>query len=148
MKVILKADVKGVGKAGSAVEVKDGYARNFLLPKGLAVEATAGNLKNLKQQQAAEKARLRKEKEEAQAAADKINGKTVVIKAKTGEGGKLFGSITSKDIAETITKTFQVTIDKRKVELSEPIKTLGAREIEIKMHPEVTARVNLQVVAE
>lgn len=148
MKVILKADVKGIGKAGSAVTVKDGYAHNFLLPRGLAVEASTGNLKNLEQQKKTEKARLAKEKADAQGLANTLAGKAVTIKAKTGENGKLFGSITSKDIAEAIAKTFKVEIDKRKIELKEPIKTLGSQEIEIKLHPEVAAKITLAVVAE
>ncbi|NLY55373.1 MAG: 50S ribosomal protein L9 [Firmicutes bacterium] len=148
MKVILKADVKGIGKAGSTVEVKDGYARNYLLPRGLAVEASAGALKELEQQKAAQAAQAKRELLAAQAVAEKIHKRTVVVKVKTGENGKLFGSITSKDVAEAITKTFQVTIDKRKVELSEPIKSLGVYQIEVKIHPEVTAIIDLQVVAE
>ncbi len=148
MKVILKADVKGIGKAGSAVEVKDGYAQNFLFPRGLAVEASTAALKELEQKKAAQKAQAKRDLLAAQAVAEKINGQTVVVKVKTGENGKLFGSITTKDIAEAITKTFQVTIDRRKVELSEPIKNLGGYQVEVKIHPEVTAKIDLQVVAE
>ena len=148
MKVILKADVKGIGTAGAVVDVKDGYARNFLFPRGLALEATPGNLKVLEQQKAAEQARLAREQEEAQEVAAKIDGKTITLKMKTGENGKLFGSITTKDIADAIDQAYGVSIDRRKIELKEPIKSLGTQQIEVRVHPEVSARITLTVVAE
>lgn len=148
MKVILKADVKGIGTAGAVVDVKDGYARNFLFPRGLALEATPGNLKVLEQQKAAEQARLAREQEEAQEVAAKIDGKTITLKMKTGENGKLFGSITTKDIADAIDQAYGVSIDRRKIELKEPIKNLGTQQIEVRVHPEVSARITLTVVAE
>lgn len=148
MKVILKADVKGIGTAGTVVDVKDGYARNFLFPRGLALEATPGNLKVLEQQKAAEQARLDREQEEAQEVAAKIDGKTITLKMKTGENGKLFGSITTKDIADAIDQAYGVSIDRRKIELKEPIKSLGTQQIEVRVHPEVSARITLTVAAE
>ena len=141
MKVILKADVKGIGTAGTVVDVKDGYARNFLFPRGLALEATPGNLKVLEQQKAGEQ-------EEAQEVAAKIDGKTITLKMKTGENGKLFGSITTKDIADAIDQAYGVSIDRRKIELKEPIKSLGTQQIEVRVHPEVSARITLTVAAE
>lgn len=148
MKVILNQDVKSLGVKGDVVEVSDGYARNYLLPKKLAVEATAGNLKeleNLKQKQARQKEQeLQKAKEIAKA----IEGKTIKAITKAGENGKLFGSITSKEIAELLEKNFGITVDKRKVEIKEAIKTLGSYPVTVRIHPQVAAKITVQVVAE
>lgn len=146
MKVILTQDVKKVGKKGELLEVKDGYARNALFPKGLAVEANAVNLNQRKLEQRADDKRKQQELEEAQAVAAKINDKEIKLAVKTGEGGKVFGSITSKEIAETVQKEFGVKIDKKKIQLKEAIKTLGGQKVTIKLHPSVTASVMVLVV--
>ena len=146
MKVILTQDVKKVGKKGDLLEVKDGYARNALFPKGLAIEANAVNLNNRKLEQKAEEKRKQRELDEAKAIAEKINDKEIKLTVKTGEGGKVFGSVTSKEIAEEIQKQFGVKIDKKKVQLKEAIKGLGGQKVTIKLHPNVTATVSVLVV--
>jgi len=146
MKVILLQDVKKVGKKGEVLEVKDGYARNALFPKGLAVEANAVNLNQRMLEQKSEDKRKQQELDEAQAIADKINDKEVKLLVKTGEGGKVFGSVTSKEIAETIEKEFGVKIDKKKIQLKEAIKGLGGQKVVIKLHAKVVATVQVMVV--
>lgn len=146
MKVILTQDVKKVGKKGEVLEVKDGYARNALFPKGLAVEANAVNLNQRMLEQKSEDKRKQQELAEAQAIADKINDKEVKLLVKTGEGGKVFGSVTSKEIAETIEKEFGVKIDKKKIQLKEAIKGLGGQKVVIKLHAKVVATVQVMVV--
>jgi large subunit ribosomal protein L9 len=148
MRIILLKDVKGLGKEGTIANASDGYARNYLIPKGFAKEATAGEIKNLKKQQAAEKRKKQNEFKEAQALADRISKLTVRIISKAGEGGKLFGSITSKDIAEALEKQYKISIDKRKIQLENPIKDLGAAFVEVKVYPEVTTKMKVEVVAE
>lgn len=147
MKVILTQDVKKVGKKGELLEVKDGYARNALFPKGLAVEANAVNLNQRKLEQKAEDKRKQQELEEAQKVASLINDKEIKLAVKSGEGGRVFGSVTSKEIAEMIQKQFGVKIDKKKIQLKEAIKGLGGQKVAIKLHPEVTASVMVLVVA-
>lgn len=148
MKVILLKDVKGTGKKGEVVNVSDGHARNFLIPRGLAKEATEGNLRQLKNQKAAQKRREEKELAQAKVLAEKISKLTIQFKSKAGEGGKLFGSITSKDIATELKKKHKIDIDKRKISLDSPIKELGARFVEVKVYPEVTAKLKIEVTAE
>lgn len=145
MIVILIKDVKGVGKAGEVVKVSDGYARNLLLPKGLATEATEGNVKNLEKQKAIQEANKQKELGEAKALAEKIASVKVTILTKSGEGGKLFGSITTKDIAEALASQHKIDIDKRKFILENPIKHTGDFEIDIKIYPEVVAKLKVTV---
>ncbi|RKD32086.1 50S ribosomal protein L9 [Thermohalobacter berrensis] len=146
MKVILLKDVKSLGKKGDVVKAKDGYARNFLIPKGLAKEATKGNLKVLKEQKKAKKIRKQEELEEAKKLAEKIESITVKIKGKAGEHGKLFGSVTAKDIAQALKKQHKIKIDKRKIELENNIKTLGATYVNIKVYPSVTAKLKVEVI--
>lgn len=146
MKIILTQDVKKVGKKGDLLEVKDGYARNALFPKGLAVEANAVNLNNRKLEQKAEDKRKQNELDEANRIAQAINDKEIKLAVKTGEGGKVFGSVTSKEIAEEIQKQFGVKIDKKKIQLKEAIKGLGGQKVAIKLHPNVTATVSVLVV--
>ena len=146
MKVILTQDVKKVGKKGDILEVKDGYARNALFPKGLAVEANAVTLNQRMLEQKSEDKRKQQELDDAQAIADKINDKEVKLTVKTGEGGKVFGSITSKEIAEAIEKAYGVKIDKKKIQLKDAIKGLGGQKITIKLHAKVTATVQVLVV--
>ncbi|MFB9326613.1 50S ribosomal protein L9 [Paenibacillus aurantiacus] len=147
MKVIFLQDVKGQGKKGEVKEVSEGYVRNFLLPKGLVKPASDGNLKTLDIQKAAEVKRKEKEKEDAQAFAAKLEAITVVVKTKSGADGRLFGSVTSKQIAEALEKQGH-KIDKRKIELEEPIRALGYTNVPLKLHPEVKATLKVQTVEE
>lgn len=141
MKVILLEDVKKLGKKGDLIEVKDGYAKNSLLPAGLATEATnvAINQRNLKEQ--ATTRRKEEELAEAKELAAKLNDKKVQIEVKVGDNGKLFGSVTSKEIAEQVKKQLGYDVDRKKITLKEPIKALGAYKIPFKVHPKVTATV-------
>ena len=144
MKVILNADVKGLGKKGELVNASDGYARNFLFPKNLAVEANAGAMNELKNREASKAHHIAEEKAAATAAANKVEGKTVVLHAKAGSNGKLFGAITSKEIAAEINKTFGVEVDKKKVTSSD-IKSYGEFTAEIKFYNGITAKVTVKV---
>jgi large subunit ribosomal protein L9 len=147
MKVILKADVKTLGKKGQVCEVSDGYARNFLFPRGLALEATSGNLNDLASKKANEERKKAKEKQDAQILAEKLSSITIEVSTKTGEGGRLFGSITNKEIAEALKAKYGIEIDKRKLELKEPIKALGTFTVTAKLHPEVSAQLQVHVTA-
>ena len=145
MKVILQADVKGTGKKGQVFEVADGYARNFLFPKKLAIEATTGNIQDITHKKVLEDRRKEKEKETAVELAAKLNALLIEVKTKTGEGGRLFGSVTSKEIADALKKQHGVEVDKRKLELKEPIKALGNYEVHVKVHPDVIATLKVHV---
>ena len=145
MKVILLQDVKSLGKKGQIVEVNDGYARNFILPKKLGEEATNQNLNNLKLQKANEAKIAQENLDNARKFADDLSKLTVVIGMKAGEGGKVFGSVSSKEIAEEAKKQFGVEIDKKKIVLADPIKSFGTFEIGVKLHPEVTASMKVKV---
>lgn len=147
MKVILTMDVKSLGNKGKVCEVSDGYARNFLFPKGLALEATPGNMHDLASKKANEDRKKAKEKEEAQSLAAKLSSITVEVHTKTGEGGRLFGSVTNKEIAEALKSKHGIEIDKRKLDVKEPIKALGTYTIQTKLHPEVSAQLQVQVKA-
>ena len=148
MIVILNRDVKGTGKAGDIVKVSDGYARNMLIPKGYAKEATEGNVRNLEKQKAIAAEKKAEEKAEAQALAEKINERSVTIKTKAGEGGRIFGSITSKDIADALADQHKLTVDKKKIQLDNPIKQTGELTVDIKLYPEVMAKLKVNVTAE
>ena len=145
MIVIMIKDVKGVGKAGEVVKVSDGYARNMLLPRGYATEATEGNVRNLEKQKAIKDAVKQKELAEAKELAAKIEQLKVSIITKSGEGGRLFGSITTKDIAEALAEQHKISIDKRKLVLESPIKHTGDFELDVKIYPEVTAKLKVTV---
>lgn len=145
MKVILLEDVKGLGKAGDLVNAKDGYARNFLLPKGAAIEATPGNLKKWKEDQAKEAERKENEYNEAIKLKEKIENIKVNLTGKAGEGGRLFGSITSKDIADALKKQHKIDIDRRKIELKDNIKSLGTTQVDVRVYAEVLAKLNVNV---
>ena len=147
MDVILREDVKSLGKAGEMVRVKPGYARNFLLPKGLAFEATEGNKKRIAAEAKARDTRLAGEKAAASALAAKLGAATVALKGKAGEEGKLFGSITAQDIADGLAAQ-GLEVDRRRIELEHPIKTLGFHSVAVRLHPEVHAEVKVNVVAE
>lgn len=147
MEVILRDDIKSLGKAGELVRVKPGYARNFLLPKGLAYEATEGNKKRIVAETKARNIRLAAEKDAAVAAAAGLGAIALTFARKAGEEGKLFGSITSQDIADSLAAQGQV-VDKRKIELTHPIKTVGEHSVVVRLHPEVHADVRVTVAAE
>ncbi|MFD2045657.1 50S ribosomal protein L9 [Ornithinibacillus salinisoli] len=146
MKVIFLKDVKGSGKKGEVKNVSDGYARNFLLKNNLAKEATQGNMKALEAQKKKNEQLEQQEKDEAVKLKETLAELTVELKAKSGESGRLFGSITSKQIAEELNKTHGYKIDKRKIELDQPIRTLGFTNVPVKLHPEVTGTVKVHVV--
>ncbi|MBI2264703.1 MAG: 50S ribosomal protein L9 [Armatimonadetes bacterium] len=146
MKVILLEEVVKLGKDGDVVEVKEGYARNYLLPRRLAVVADKGNLKNLTVLKATEERKRARVKEIAEKLAGELAQTKLVLKAKSGEEGKLFGAVTNTDIARLITQEAKTAVDKRKIELSEPIKRLGTYVVQVKIHPEVVATVALEVV--
>ena len=145
MIVILTKDVKGTGKAGDVVKVSDGYARNQLIPKGFAKEATQGNVRNLEKQKALAAEKKAAQKEAAQKQADELEKVTIEIKTKGGENGKLFGSITSKDIAEALEEQNGLKVDKKKIDLAAPIKQTGVTDVTIKLFPEVAAKVKVKV---
>ena len=146
MKVILQQDVKGQGKKGLLVNVSDGYARNFLLPKKLAVIATAENVNTMKQQEKARKAQEAAEKAEAEALSEKLKGLTVKVAAKAGEGGRLFGAVTSKEIAEELNKQYGLNVPKQKIVLEEPIKTFGVHRVKAKLYQDIAGEILVQVV--
>lgn len=145
MKVILLQDVKSLGKKGQEVNVSDGYARNMLLPKGLGVEATAKNKNDLKLQKAHEEKIAKENLEAAQAFGKELAAKEVVVKIKVGEGGRVFGSISAKEIAEAAKTQLGYEIDKKKMQLSSPIKDLGTTMVPIRLHPKVTAELKVIV---
>ena len=144
MKVVLKQDVKGLGKKGELVNASDGYARNFLFPKNLAVEANAQNMSELKNREQAEKYRIETETAAAKANAEKISGKTIKITAKAGANGKLFGSVTSKELSEKITAEFGIKVDKKKI-VVEDIKQFGTFEFEVKLYTGISAKLFVMV---
>jgi large subunit ribosomal protein L9 len=147
MKVIFLQDVKGQAKKGQIKEVSEGYARNYLLPKGLVSAANDANMKQLDHQHKAEEKRKDQEQEKAQALANKIEAMTIEIKAKAGEGGRLFGSITSKQIAEELAAK-KIKVDKRKISLDDPIRVLGVTQVPVKLHQHVSGMIKVHVVEE
>ena len=146
MKVILQQDVKGQGKKGQMVEVSDGYGRNFLLPRKLAVDATAENINTMKMQDKAKQARAAEEKAAAEAAAEKLKSCQVKIKARAGQGGRLFGSITSREISDELKAQHGIDVNKSKIVLSEPIKSFGSFEVKCKLGSEVSGTIFVLVV--
>lgn len=147
MKLILKEDVKNLGQMGQIVDVSDGYARNYLLPKNLAVEASTKNVKEFEHHKGIILKKAARVREEMKVLSDKLSSAAVTIKANAGEDGKLFGSVTSMDIAEAL-KTEGFDIDKKKITIEEPIKRLGNYSVNVKIHPEVTSQLQVQVVQE
>ena len=145
MKVILLKDIKGTGKKGDVKEVRDGYARNFLFPKKLAVQAGNTELKELKEKQTSQQIKEQKEYEAAVELGKKMEEMNITMYSKAGDGGRLFGSITSKDIAAQIKKEHGIDVDKRKVILDEPIRVLGSRFVEIKIHQKVVTKMRVDV---
>jgi large subunit ribosomal protein L9 len=147
MKVILTADLSTLGQAGQAVEVANGYGRNYLIPKGLAILATPGNERSMAQQQKAKMAREAKTKADAQALAAQLQRLSLRIGKKTGAGERLYGSVTSLDIADLLRRR-GVVLDRRKIVLNSPLKSLGAHKVPIRLHPEVIAELEVTVVKE
>ncbi|MBO5398331.1 MAG: 50S ribosomal protein L9 [Clostridia bacterium] len=146
MKVILKQDIKGVGKKDQIINAADGYARNFLFPKNLAVPADAGNMNNLQAKKDSNAFRKGEELKEAKEIAEKLKKITIKLTIKAGENGKLFGGVTSKEIAEALKKDFNIEIDKKKVMLKETIKVAGVTKVDIKLYEGVVASVNVQII--
>ncbi|HJA30164.1 MAG TPA: 50S ribosomal protein L9 [Candidatus Eisenbergiella pullicola] len=145
MKVILLEDVKALGKKGQVVEVSDGYGKNFILKKKLGVEATNANMNDLKLQKAQEEKRAREQLEAAQNLAKELEEKSVVIPMKAGEGGRAFGSVSSKEIAAAYKEQCGMEIDKKKIQLPEAIKTFGTHEVSVKLHPQVMGKLYVKV---
>lgn len=145
MKVLLLQDVKGKGKKDTIVEVSDGYARNFLLPKGVAVEADAKIMNDYKNKQAAKKYHEDMEKKAARETAEKLAGIVIKIFATSGSDGRFYGSVTSKEIAEELEKQHSISVDKRKIVLSDPIKAFGSYTLDVKLYPEISGKLNVIV---
>ncbi|MCG1010579.1 50S ribosomal protein L9 [Salinicoccus sp. ID82-1] len=146
MKVIFLNDVKNKGKKGEVKEVATGYAQNFLLKKGLAEEATPANLKRLEEQQNAEEAKAEQALEDAKVMKEELEQKEVEIKTKSGDDGRLFGSISSKQVVEAYEKQHGIKLDKRKLDMSQPLKSLGYHKMSVKLHPEVSAEIKVHVI--
>ncbi len=147
MKVILLDNIKGVGKKDEVINASDGYARNFLFPKKLAVEANSENMSKLKAKQDANQYKKSQEKEEAQKQAEKLKGILLKIAVKSGENGRIFGSITSKEIADSLKEQYKIEVDKKKIDLKEPIKTLGSFNVSIKLYEGVVGNLKIQLIA-
>lgn len=148
LKVILNQDIKGQGKKGQLIEVSDGYGRNYLLPRGLAQEATKSNINVMEGKASSAEFHKQKELEEARELAERMKELTVSIKAKAGANGKLFGSITSMDVSDALKFQHHIKIDKKKFDLKDGIKTLGIKEVDVKIHTGVTAKLKVEVTAE
>ena len=145
MRVILKREVRGLGRPGEVKDVADGYAQNFLLPKGLAIEATAGELKHLAQERQADKLRKDRAHADAEELAQRLGTLTLIFRLKAGEQGKTFGSVTNKDIAEALKREHGVDVDRTKIHLADPLRSLGAHSVEIRLMPDVRAKVMVAV---
>jgi len=148
MKVILKQDVKALGKSGATVEVNEGYARNFLFPQKLAVALTEGAAKQQQELQKANEAREAKKLQAAKEVAETLGAKPILVKSKAGEAGKLYGTVTSKEVATAVKDQLHIELDRRKIEMEDAIKTLGTYHVSIKLHPQVVATINVKVEAE
>ncbi len=148
MKVILLQDIKGVGKKDQVINASDGYARNFLFPKKMAVPADQGNMARLQSKKDAQAYQKDLERQAAQKIADQIKDITLELKVKAGENGKIFGGVTSKEIAEALKNKYQITVDKKKIQLKETIKTLGQFQIEIKLFENITAKLKVAIKSE
>ena len=145
MKVILTQDVKAQGKKGQLVNVSDGYARNFLIPKGLAVEADAGAMNDLKNKESSRLHKIELEKAAANETAKKLETLVVKLQAKSGADGRLYGSVTSLDIAEALEAQHKIKVDKRKIQLNDPIKTFGTHTVNVKLYTEITGKINIVI---
>ena len=147
MKVILKTDIKGVGKKDEVINASDGYARNFLFPKNLAVEANTENMSNLKAKKDSNAYKKSQEKEEAKKIAEKLSRILLKIPVKAGENGKIFGGVSAKEISDLLKKEYNIEVDKKKIELKETIKTLGVRTLTIKLYEGVTGNLKVDVIS-
>ena len=145
MKVILLSDVKGSGKKDDIINVSDGYARNFLFPRKLAVEATASASKEIERKRAVENQKELERRQTAEKKAASLRGKVITVIAKCGEKGRLYGSVTAQEIADALNKQHGVEIDKRKIELADPIRTVGETDVVIKLYPEISAKMLVRV---
>jgi large subunit ribosomal protein L9 len=148
VKIVLREDVDNLGRKGDLVDVADGYARNFLVPRGLAMTATKGIAKQAEAMRRNREAREARDREEAQEIAARLGGVRIEVKARAGEGGKLFGSVTNADIADAVRAITEVELDRRSIDLPEPVKELGAVAIPVKLHPDVAVELQVEVVAE
>ena len=148
MKIILKADVKDLGKKGEAVEVAEGYGRNYLIPRNLAFEASPAAIKQAEIEKQAQKKKEQKEEDKAKELAREMKDKVVVLKTKGGDTGKLYGSITAKDVTDAINKSLKMKLDKKKVELDEPIRALGTYTVTVRLYPGVSTEMKVVVEAE
>ena len=148
MKIILLEDVKGVGKKGDVVNKNDGYALNFLIPKKLAVEATKSNINDLELKKKADERRKKEEYEEAKELGEKLKDKIVKVSVKAGENGKVFGSVTNKEISAALLQQTGIDIDKKKITFNDPIKMVGRRTVKVKLHPKVTVELTVEIAGE
>lgn len=148
MKVVLRDDVENIGRKGDLIEVTDGFARNFLVPRGLAMKATKGVVQQAEAMRRNREARDARDREAAQALADQLTGKRIELRARAGEGGRLFGSVTSADVADAVRAQTGVELDRRKTQLAEPLKELGAVEVPVKLHADVEVILTVDVVPE
>jgi len=148
MKIILLQDEKKLGKKGDIIEASDGYARNYILPKKIGVEATAANINDLKLKKANDAKVAQELLDEAKALAAELDSKSVTVKIKAGTGGRSFGSVTSKEIAAAAKEQFGIEIDKKKIVLADPLKNFGSYDVSIKLHPQVTGKLNVKVTEE
>jgi large subunit ribosomal protein L9 len=148
MKIVLRQDVENVGHKGDLVDVADGFARNYLVPRGLALRASPGIQKQADAMRRSRDARDRRDREAAEAIATQLSGRAVTLNARAGEGGRLFGSVTTSDIAEAVSAQLGVEIDRRRIVLDEPLKELGAAELSVRLHPDVIAMVMVEVTAQ
>ena len=146
MKVILLEDIKGVGKQGDIIQAADGYARNYLFPRKKGIEATKANMNDRELKIKAQTARKAKEQQSAEEFANELNGKTVKINVKSGDGGRLFGSVTATEIAGCLNSQFGLSVDRKKIALTEPIKTIGVYTANVKLYADITAVVQIEVV--
>jgi large subunit ribosomal protein L9 len=148
VKVVLRDDVENIGRKGDLIEVTDGFARNFLVPRGLAMKATKGVVQQAEAMRRNREARDARDREAAQALADQLTGKRIELRARAGEGGRLFGSVTSADVADAVRAQTGVEVDRRKTQLAEPLKELGAVEVPVKLHADVEVTLTVDVVPE
>ena len=146
MKVILQADIKGVGKKDQVIEASDGYARNYLFPKKLAIEANAENMNEWKAKQNSQAFKKSQEKEEAKKIAKKMENIIVKVEIRAGENGRIFGSVSSKEIAENLEKQYKIVVDKKKIDLKEPIKSLGIRVVDVKLYEGIIDKLKVDVI--
>ena len=146
MKVILQADIKGVGKKDQVIEASDGYARNYLFPKKLAIEANAENMNEWKAKQNSQAFKKSQEKEEAKKIAKKMENIIIKVEIRAGENGRIFGSVSSKEIAENLEKQYKIVVDKKKIDLKEPIKSLGIRVVDVKLYEGIIGNLKVDVI--